>query len=278
MPTAISGATKVLGILGDPIVQVRAPLVWTGLFERNGIDAVCIPMHVAPPHLAQFLQGAKALKNFVGFIVTVPHKPAALLDIAAPTERARRVGGVNVIRVEGEDWTGDILDGVGFVDGLHARGHDVAGRRALIVGSGGVGTAIAFALAEAGAKEIAVADVVSERAQNLAQRISSTGVAARIAPADAAGFDLVVNATPMGMRPDDALPIDLDRVSRGTIVADAVMKPPVTALLRAAAERGCVVQPGALMMDYQIAAMARFFGFTGGNWSPELIAQFAGDG
>jgi shikimate dehydrogenase len=276
MTTKITGATRILGIIGDPIKQVRAPEVWTGLFEQNEIDAVCIPMQVTPAGLGEFLQGAKALRNFAGLIVTIPHKPASLSQVDDASARARHVGAVNVMRLnDGGQWTGDILDGVGFVAGLQARGPQVKGRKALVVGTGGVGTAIAFAIAEAGASEVAVCDVARERAADVARRISATGVPSRVAAADAAGFDLVVNASPIGMKPDDPLPIDLRGLSPSTVVGDVVVHPQMTKLLSAAKERGCFVQPGTHMMDAQIATMAGFFGFEGGDWSPQAIARLA---
>jgi shikimate dehydrogenase len=187
------------------------------------------------------------------------------------------VGAVNVIRVQDDgQWAGDILDGVGFVGGLKARGQRVEGRKALVVGTGGVGTAIAFAIAEAGAAEVAVFDMARARAEDVAARIGRTGVPSRVAAAEAGGFDLIVNASPMGMKPDDPLPINLDRLEPSSIVADVVVHPRMTRLLTAAHERGCFVQPGTHMMDAQIASMAGFFGFEGGDWSPEAIAQAVG--
>jgi shikimate dehydrogenase len=277
MSIKITGSTRVLGIIGNPIRQVRAPEVWTAMFERNGVDAVCIPMQVTAVGLGAFLEGAKALRNFAGLIVTIPHKPASLSQVAFPTVRAKQVGVVNVIRVQDDgQWVGDILDGVGFVGGLMARGQRVQGRKALVVGTGGAGTAIAFAIAEAGASEVAVFDMNESRAKDVAARIGATGVPSRLAPADADGFDLIVNASPVGMKAEDPLPINLERLRSDAIVADAVVHPQMTKLLTAASERGCFVQPGIHMMDAQIASMADFFGFQGGDWSPEAIAQAVG--
>lgn len=269
----VSGASRVLFIVGDPIRQVRAPFIWNGLFARNGIDATCVPIHVAPDVLADFLDGAKALKNVVGVIVTVPHKPAAMRAVTRPTQRASLVGAVNVMCATADGWAGDIVDGIGFIEGLRARGQEVAGKRALVVGSGGVGNAIAIAIAQAGAIEVAVTDVAPSRAADLARRIADTGVASRVTAAIAAGFDLVVNATPLGMKPDDPLPVALDGIAATTVVADAVAYPATTKLLTAAAARGCFVQPGSFMMDHQIAASAAFFGFAAGDWSAEAVAQ-----
>ena len=97
-----TGSTQLLGIIGDPIAQVRSPEVWSALFRLNGVDAVCAPMQVAPWGLAAFLEGAKALRNFLGLIVTIPHKAASLEHVARLTERAARVGAVNVIRLTDE--------------------------------------------------------------------------------------------------------------------------------------------------------------------------------
>ena len=278
METRITGSTRILGIIGDPIRQVRAPEVWTSLFQHNGIDAVCIPMQVTAAGLNTFLEGAKALRNFAGLIVTIPHKPASLSQVGHPSARARHVGAVNVVRLEADgQWAGDIVDGVGFVGGLEARGPKVAGRRALVVGSGGVGTAIAFAIAEAGAAEVAVADIYAERAADVARRINATGVKSRVSPADATDFDLVVNASPMGMKPEDPLSVDIANLRSSTVVADVVVHPRLTKLLHAAQEKGCFVQPGTHMMDAQVATMAQFFGFGAGDWSPEIIARIAGN-
>ena len=277
MTGRITGATRVLGIIGDPIAQVRAPEVWTGLFRLNGVDAVCVPMQVEASGLASFLEAAKALRNFIGLIVTIPHKPAALKQARSPSERARRVGAANILRLDDDrEWVADIVDGIGFVGALQMRGKSVADRRALVVGAGGVGSAIAFAVAEAGAAEVTVFDIAAARAADLARRIGATGVPARVGAADAAEFDLVVNASPMGMKPDDPLPIALDRLRPEAIVGDVVVHPPMTKLLTAARERGCYVQPGTHMMDAQCAAMAKFFGFDGGDWSPAAIAKVVG--
>jgi len=274
----ISGATRVLAIIGDPIQQVRSPEVWNALLRLNNVDAVLVPMQVSAVGLDDFLRGAKALRNFYGLIVTIPHKPATLRQVGHPTERARLVGAVNMIRLDPDgQWAGDIVDGVGFVEGLRLRGKSVEGRRALVVGSGGAGTAIAFALAEAKAGEIGIFDVARERAEDVASRLKAVGVNARaVEAADPAGYDLAVNATPLGLKAGDPLPMDLSRTGPQTIIADAVVYPRITPLLAAAQARGCFVQPGASMMDTQIALQARFFGFQSGDWSPEAIAKVVG--
>lgn len=272
------GATRLLGIVGDPIAQVRSPPLWGALFRYNKVNAVCVPFHVRADGLARFLAGFRTAENVIGLLVTVPHKIAAAKLAGGLTERARKVGTANILRpLPDGRWEGDTLDGLGFVRALKAEGHTVEGRRALVVGAGGVGSAIAFALAEAGVARVALADIDTERARALSQRIMVlTGVASAVVPATGAGFDLIVNASPLGMRDGDAMPVDLTGVTPEAIVGDVVIRRTLTPVLRAAREIGCAVREGAAMTDHQVAAMADFLGLAGGDWSVAAIRTAMG--
>jgi shikimate 5-dehydrogenase len=271
----VDGSTRLLGVVGHPIAQVRAPRVWTALFQHNGINAVCIPLHVEPANLQTAFAGLRALRNLAGLVVTIPHKPVigALLDDL--TSRARQTGVVNSIATDAQGRTlGDTFDGVGFVAGLRAAGKEVRGLRGLVVGSGGVGSAIAFALAEAGVRALTVTDLDSTRAAGLARRLGDAGFDAEPGTNDARGYDLVVNATPMGMRPDDPLPFDPAQLDARTLVGDVIISAELTPLLAAARARGCFVQPGSVMTDRMIVHMAEFFAFPrDADWSAETIAR-----
>ncbi len=275
-----NGATRLLGIVGDPVAQVRSPPLWRALFRHNNMNAVCVPFHVTPPDLAKFVTGLRAVENLMGLIVTIPHKGTAAKLAGALTERARKVGAANILRPLPEGrWEGDCLDGLGFVRALEADGHHADGRRALVVGAGGVGSAIAFALAEAGVRSVAISDIDAERARALSQRIMVlTGVASSVVPATGAGFDLIVNASPLGMRAEDPLPLDLDGLTAGAIVGDVVISREPTPILKAARDRGCHVQPGAAMTDHQVAAMAEFLGLATGDWGVAAIRAATGEG
>ncbi len=270
----MNGSTRLLGVVGDPIAQVREPRVWTALFQLNGVNAVCVPLHVQSAGLPALFEAARAVRNVQGLIITIPHKPAALQLIDEPTHRACQVGAVNVVCLSPDGrLRGDILDGEGLVSGLRAAGQAIAGRRALIVGCGGVGSAIAFAVAGARVREIALSDMLPLRAEQLAARLTAAGYSARVSAPDADGFDLVINASPAGMQAGDPLPLDCARLHPDAIVADVVVNPGLTPLLAAARERGCFVQPGSVMSDHQVPEMATFFGFPAGDWSPQAIAQ-----
>ncbi|HEY3059143.1 MAG TPA: shikimate dehydrogenase [Chloroflexota bacterium] len=265
-------------MVGDPIAQVRAPGVWSVLFQHNGVNALCVPMHVRPASLAVFFSGIRSLGNLRGLIVTIPHKPVIAGLVDALTPRARLTGVCNAVAIREDGTTlGDTFDGHGFVLGLRAAGQDLSGRRALIVGSGGVGASIAFAVADAGAHSVIVSDLDPDRSGALAARLARAGFVADAGTADPRGFDLIVNATPMGMRPTDPLPFDPSRLDARAVVVDVVISIGLTPVLVAARERGCFVQSGSVMTDHMIASMAEFFGFSGGDWSAQTIARLTSD-
>lgn len=259
----ISGRTRLFAIIADPVVHVRTPQAFNALFAERGLDHVLVPVHVAADDLAGMLAGLRRLRNLGGFVVTVPHKQAivALCDELGPA--ARRIGAVNAVRREADGrLVGEMFDGIGFVAGLRGQGHEPAGRRALLLGAGGAASAIAFALAEAGVAELTVANRTPEKARALADAVAAAfpAVPVRAAPADAGGFDLVVNATTLGLKPEDPLPVPVASIGSNAIVAEVIMQPEVTALLAAAAERGAVSHGGIHMLDAQIAAIGAFIG------------------
>jgi shikimate dehydrogenase len=270
----VDGATRVVGIVGHPIAQVRAPEVWTGLFHLHGLNMLCLPYHVVPADLPTFFAGMRRMQNLAGMIVTIPHKPASVDLVDKLTDRARIVRSVNFIGIRPDgSWLGDIVDGIGFVENLKTNGADPAGRRTLLVGTGGVGTAIAFALAEAGVSELVLYDRDSERSEGLAQRLAALGWPARVGAPDPSGFELVVNASPVGMKDDDPLPVDAARIAPGSIVADVIVHE--TELLRRAAAIGCRTIDGTGMMDHQLAAMAAHLGLGEHDFSAATAKRVA---
>jgi shikimate dehydrogenase len=264
MKPAICGATKLYGIIADPIEHVRATALFNAYFEQHSLDAVFVPFHVHPEGAAAALGGFRRMVNLHGVIVTIPHKTAFvhLVDEVLPT--ARLASATNVIRPEPDGrWIGTNLDGMGFVNGLTDQIFPPMGRSFLVVGCGGAGSAIAATLIQSGITRLAIAELQRERAERLSARLSAAmpdvPVSVFGANPDPAGYDVVVNATPLGMREDDPLPFDLARLSSGTVVAEVVQAPPVTRLLREAAARGLRTLQGGNMLDYQFIEMARFF-------------------
>lgn len=259
--TTITGRTRFMAILADPIHQVMAPALINALCRSRGDDAVMVPMHVPAEALAKVVAGLREIRSFDGFIATVPHKTAmpALCDTL--TADAAQVGAVNIVRrMPDGRLLGGLLDGIGFVAGLREHGIDPAGLRVYLAGAGGAASAIAFALVAAGAKSLTIANRNRERARELIERLARAHPAAELAlgSPDPTGHDLVVNGTSLGLRPDDALPLDTTRLHSSQIVAEIIMQPPETALMSAARAHGCRVHPGLPMLTSQIALMAAF--------------------
>ncbi len=260
VPTVFpDGGLRLFGLIGDPVAQVRACQPATERMRAAGANAALLPVHIPSAHLPEIFHSLRLVGNFDGMVITVPHKipMAGLVDTLS--DRARLVGAVNLARREADGrWHGDIVDGVGFRRGLDVTGFDPAGKTAFIVGGGGAGSAVAVELARSGAK-LRIYDVSADRAAALAQRLRDAGHDALAAPApDPAGADLVVNATPLGMQPGDPMPLDPALLSSAMTVAEVVMKPPVTAFLQAARDRGCRTQLGEAVMLYQLDAMVDF--------------------
>jgi len=258
----ITGTTRLYVILGDPIAKVRSPEAFNAGFGRHGIDAVMLPFETAPADLAGTVAGLKRVRNLDGLVFTMPHKAAAAALADEIGESGRLVGAVNAARREAAGrWRADMFDGVGFVGGMRRSGHDPRARRAALLGAGGAGRAIAFALAAAGVAALSVHDLDPARAVRLAadlQRAYPSLPARAGAPGD---FDLLVNATPVGMQAGDPLPWPVETLRPGTLVGDVTTKPEVTPFLAAARERGCAILTGRDMVEGQLAALFRFFGF-----------------
>jgi shikimate dehydrogenase len=259
----ISGETKVFGILADPIHHVQTPQRMNEHFASIGYDGVLVPLHARSANLAAVVEGLRRLENLGGFIVTVPHKTAilALCDEASPV--ARTIGAANVVRREaGGRLVANMLDGEGFVRGLRATGAELQGKAAYLAGAGGAANAIAFSLVQAGVSRLTIANRTSAKADDLKRRILELHPQAqvRVGSMDPTGHDVVVNATSLGLRSGDALPLDASRLHAGQLVCEVIMQPRETPLLLAARERGCQVHYGAPMLAAQIALMADFLG------------------
>jgi len=259
----ITGHTRLFGIVADPIAHVKTPQGLNPLMRERGVDGVLVPFHVASADLAGFVRMLRSLRNFGGAIVTVPHK-TAIVELCEEVEPlAASVGAVNCIR-RGADGriVGTILDGRGFVEGLRSEGIRPEGLCVYLAGAGGAASAIAFALAEAGISRLAIANRTRGRSEDLARRLEGSypRLAVEVAPSSAAGFDLVVNATALGLAASDPLPLNSAELGGGQIVAEVVMSPRTTPLLAAAAAKGCRIHYGQPMLDCQLALMADFMG------------------
>jgi shikimate dehydrogenase len=258
MLSFLNGETRLHVIVGDPVGQTKSPAGLTAEFAARKVDAVCVPVHVTADDFDAFMAAAKRVINLDGIVVTIPHKFSALRHCDEVSDRASFLGAVNVLhRVAGGRWRGDMTDGVAMVAALRKAGCEPAGKRALLVGAGGAGSAVALALIEAGVTVLAIAEVDAERRDRLIARLAARKPGAvTVGAADPAGFDLVVNATPIGMAPGDPLPVQAERLEATATVADLITRPAVTPLLEIARRRGCRIASGVDMFAVQAGYMA----------------------
>ena len=272
----ISGTTTLIAHIGYPTETFKAPLIYNPYFEKAGIDAVVVPMGVKAEDYRDFLKSIFRLTNIRGALVTMPHKVTTVELLDECSTAVKIAGSCNAI-LQRPDGTmlGDMFDGAGFIRGLKRKGFEFGGAACLVVGAGGVGSAIAASIAAEVPGSIALFDTRPRSPEDLAARLLRQYPALRveIRDNDPAGYDLVVNATPLGMNLGDPLPVDPTRLDRNTFVGEVVLKSEMTPLLEAAAARGCRFQVGTDMLFEQIPAYLEFFGY--GTTMPEELRAVA---
>ena len=272
----ISGKTTLVAHIGYPTFAFKAPLIYNPWFEKNGIDAVVVPMGVQAPDYPDFFGSLFALTNIRGALVTMPHKVTTIGLVDELTPTARVAGAANAVRKHDDGrLVGDQFDGAGFVRGVQRKGFDCAGTKVLVVGNGGVGSPIAASLAAAGVASMSLFDPNAAASDALAGRLREAYPALEVTTGskDPAGHDLVVNATPLGMNDGDPLPMDIERVDPGTFVGEVVMRHEITPFLAAAQAKGCPIQVGKDMLFEMIPAYLEFLGF--GTATPEELRAVA---
>ncbi|MGH6761035.1 MAG: shikimate dehydrogenase family protein [Phyllobacterium sp.] len=262
----ISGKTRLVAIIGTPVAQVKSPDNFNAHFRERSEDTAMIAMDIKSEGVSDFVSLVRCWNNLDGFVVTVPHKQAIAACVDEVSERAAALGAVNVVRREPDGrLIGDMVDGHGFLDAARMKGFIPSGKNILVVGAGGAGSAIAHAMCEAGASSLSLLDTDVARAETLASLLQEAFPKAEtsVGYPDLGSIDLLVNATPMGMKPDDPLPVDamlLNMLDRATLVADVVTSPEMTPFLREASARGCVIQTGPEMAKAQMELLGRFMG------------------
>jgi shikimate dehydrogenase len=268
----INGRTELIVHLGYPTETFTAPMIYNPWFASRGINAVVVPMGVQSENYAALFRPLFRLSNVRGALVTMPHKvtTVSLLDEAAVAVQV--AGSCNAIlrRPDGSLY-GDLFDGIGFVRGAKRKGFNFSRADCLIVGTGGVGSAIAAAIAAEDPGSIALFDIDAASAERLAARLRRhfPGLAVGSRDNDPAGYRLVVNATPLGMADGDPLPFDPMRLDGDAFVGDVVLTAELTPLLKIAAQRGCHYLIGTDMLFEQIPAYLEFFGY--GTATPDEL-------
>ena len=266
----IQGSTELVAIVGSPIAQVKSPENFNRWFAEQQRNIAMLAIDLQPNALDAFVQTLRGWQNLRGCVVTVPYKQLLVSRLDAISERASALSSVNVIRREADGrLVGDIVDGEGFLNAARQQAFEPANTRALVIGTGGVGSAIAYSLCQAGVRQLALGDLDPLRAEALASLLRHAFADIEIShlPASLAGFDLLVNASPVGMgaAPDGPLPLPVELLATlqsHTLVADVVTSPTITPLLALAQQRGCPIQTGPQMALAQLGNLGHFMGVT----------------
>ncbi|HSX93126.1 MAG TPA: shikimate dehydrogenase [Hydrogenophaga sp.] len=272
----IDGHTRVIAHLGHPTHSFKAPLIYNPWFAASGTNAVVVPFDCPADALESLLPPLMAAPNVLGALITMPHKVGVLALLDEVSRTAQVAGACNAVkRTANGRLIGDMFDGEGFVRGVQRKGRSFAGARVLVSGAGGVGSAIAASLASAGVARLALFDTNGPASAALSERLRAAYPLLPVSTGerDPAGFDLVVNATPLGMEPGDPLPLDVGRLDARSFVGEVVMRERFTAFLAAAQARGCRVQVGTDMLFEQIPAYLEFFGLPVAT--PERLRELA---
>jgi shikimate dehydrogenase len=260
----IDGRTKLIAHIGYPTEPFKSPMIYNPFFAARKINAVVVPMGCKREDYAAFLKLVFKLSNVCGALVTMPHKVVTLDLVDEASVAARIAGACNAVKMdERGQLIGDMFDGEGFVRGMQRRDRRIAGASLFIAGCGGVGSAIAASMAKVGVAKLGLFDVSAQAMNELSKRLLRhyPNLEVIAGSADPAGYDIVVNATPVGMKKDDPLPIDVEGISPSTFVGEVVLQEEITPFLAAARAKGCEVQVGTDMLFEQIPAYLEFLGF-----------------
>lgn len=264
----ITGHTKLLPIVADPIEHVRTPEIFNAHLARIGVDAVVVPAQVRSDALRTVVGAMRAIDSVAAIIVTVPHKIAIVELCDELHDSARLMGAVNIVRRGGDGrLVGANFDGAGMASALEAELGSLAGRRVYMAGAGGAARAIAFALAQSGIAHLTVYNRSAAKADALIDAVKRSFPEVDVArgndrPTD---FHIAINGTSLGLKPDDPLPFAVESLPATAAVADVVMNPAMTPLLLRAQARGLRLVQGDAMLHCQLAAWVKFLGLQTEN-------------
>lgn len=250
MTINLNGRTRLYPLLGDPIIYARSPEWLSKHMAKRGMNTISLPMEVPEGNLAAVMAGLEATKNVDGLSLTMPHKITGYNYCATVSETSRMLGVVSAIRRNADgSWHGHTTDGDAFVKAQMDNGAKIEGARVLVLGAGGAGSAIVISMLYQGAKQVVVHDADQSRAQHLVDLLQDNAAdRVQTGSNDPTGFDIISNATPMGMDDSDPLPIDPSLLDSSMFVGDVVAGHGETALMKAARKAGCSTADGDAMV------------------------------
>jgi shikimate dehydrogenase len=245
----ITGRTRITGLFGYPVEHTLSPAMHNAAFEHLGLDYCYVPFSVHPDSLGDAVRAVRAL-SMAGVNVTVPHKEAVIPLLDHVNEEASFIGAVNTIVHRDNGLTGYNTDGRGFMKSLAENGIDIRGKSVLIVGAGGASRAVSYYISESAAA-LFLTDLDHMKLDKLVSDLSSirNNVHAIERIDDLSGYDMIINATPLGLKQEDPFPFDVSAVVPAQIICDLIYRK--TGLLTKAEERGCSTVGGLGMLLWQ---------------------------
>lgn len=264
----INGATEVMAIIADPVYQASTPGLANALLADKKLNQILVPLHIKTQGLSEVINSLRQVNNFVGAVVSMPHKTEIIKLLDELTPEAKQVGACNVIRrnIDGK-LIGTMLDGEGFVKGLLNAGHLVQSKNVFLIGAGGAASGIAFAIAKHGADRLRIFNRTKDKSDNLIRKVKAVFPNLNIEYSDKISSDdqIIINGTSIGMKENDGLPISLFNVTESSIVADVVITPELTTFLKEAKNKNCIIHKGKPMLEGQISLMIDFINETRNN-------------
>lgn len=266
---------ELVSLFGKPVAENPTQHMIEAAFRHHELDWRYVQFEIEPDRLADAVKGMRAM-GFRGGNVTTPHKVAIIPHLDRLGESASLMGAVNCIVRRGNELVGENTDGKGFVQSLREV-TDPKGKSVVVLGAGGASRAIAVEVALAGAKRVTIVNRTEERGRAVAALLKGR-VEVEFVPwkgdyAPAAGVDVLVNATSIGLFPDTGarVPVDLGTLRTGTVVADVIPNPPRTRLVRDAETKGCTVLDGLGMLVNQ--GVIGFKYWTGVDADPKVMRR-----
>jgi shikimate dehydrogenase len=245
----VSGKTKIIGLFGFPIEHTLSPAMHNAAFSHLGLDICYLPFRVSPNDLPDAVRAVRAL-NLIGVNITVPHKEKLIPLLDKVNEEASFIGAVNTVVNNDGILTGYNTDGRGFISSLEERGVKINNKDILVLGAGGASRAISYYLSE-NASRLSIYDLDKSKAENLINAFAKirNNVVRLDDIKDIGTPDIIINATPLGLKKDDPLPLNPDLITSKTVVCDVIYKK--TGLLQEAEKRGAAAIDGLGMLLWQ---------------------------
>jgi len=259
------GSTKIYGCLADPIDHVKAPTIFTAIFKEKNINAVMIPIHVKKDNLENVIDSLKTIKNFEGMTVTIPHKTSAANLCDSLEHDAEFTQSVNWIKFDRDrKLIGNNFDGQGFVSGFLAQNFLIKNKKICVFGAGGAAVSIVCSLAKQKIKSLKIINRNFDKANELMRKVKiiekdmSVEVSSYKDKCSLKDYDIIINATSLGLNSNDKLPFDVHKTLPKSVIADIIMQPSETKLLKQAKKLGRSVHYGKYMIDSQIDLVGNF--------------------